>query len=111
MRLERVADQIRDVVAMQLSGGRMDDPRLSGVVVTAVRVTRDLGWAYVYFRTTDPDSSERAAKGLTHAQGYLRRQVAQVLPVRRVPGLKFFYDQSIDTGARIESLLSDGLGR
>ncbi len=106
IRQERLADEIRDVIAMIFSGDQLSDPRLSGVTITAVKISGDLQLASVYFRLYDKKILEDAQKGLESCKGFLKRKLASVLDVRRVPELRFFFDESIEQGARIEELIS-----
>ena len=84
----------------------MSDPRLEAVTITAVKVSADLQLAYVYFRVYENGDPGSAQKGLESAAGFLRRQLAKNLDVRRVPELKFFFDESIENASRIEELLN-----
>jgi ribosome-binding factor A len=109
LRQERMADEVRDTLARIFTGGQLSDPRLKGVTISAVKMTGDLQMASVYFRTygTDQQSVLEAQRGLESASAFLRRQIADAIrDVRRVPTLRFFYDESIERGSRIEELLS-----
>lgn len=105
LRKERLADQIRDVLALNFQGGLLSDPRLASVTITAVKLSADLQLATVYFRTYDPNEAEAAQRGLVAATGRLRRQVGHSIELRRVPDLRFIYDKSLENAARIETLL------
>lgn len=108
LRQERMADEIRDVVASCFLGGQMSDPRLDSVTVTAVKITPDLQLASIYFRLmTDSVTKEDARRGLERAQGYLRARIAERIEMRRVPNLRFFFDESVERGSRIEYLLAN----
>lgn len=107
IRKDRMADEIRDLIARCFQGGQMEDPRLAGVTITAVKLSGDLQLASVYFRVYgDERAVDAAQRGLQSAAGFLRRRLADALDVRRVPTLRFFYDESIERGSRIEELLS-----
>lgn len=109
VRKQRLADEIRDLVASCFQAEQLADPRLKYVTITAVKLTGDLQLGSVYFRLMQGDDakSQAAAKaGLESATGYLRRRLAEALDIRRVPNLRFFYDESIERGSRIEGLLS-----
>ena len=107
LRRERVADQIRDVVSRRLQGGRMDDPRLQGVVITFAKVSSDLQVCTIYFRyTNDAIEVTDVLKGLESASGHFRALMARSLGLRRVPQLRFFFDESIENASRIEHLIS-----
>lgn len=109
IRKDRMADEIRDLLALAFSAGKINDPALTDITVTAVKLSGDLQQARVYFRLFDATGVDRALQGLNRANGFLRRQLADSLQVKRLPSLKFFYDESIDRGARMEQLLT-GIG-
>ena len=106
LRARRLADQIHEVIGQCFGGGAMSDPRLSGVTITHVKLTTDLQLASVYFRVFIAEQAEQALVGLQHSKGFLRRQLAENLSLRRVPELRFFFDESIEHGARIEALIA-----
>ena len=106
LRQERMADEIRDYLAGLFQGGRLNDPRLSAVTISAVKLTADLQLASVYFRLYPGANQHDAQKGLQAAAGVLRGVLAKNLKVRRVPVLRFFYDESIEYGSRVEQLIS-----
>ena len=83
------------------------DPRVSGsfVSVTAADVTPDLKFAKIYFSVMGGDKSE-VQKGLKSASGYIRKRIAETLNLRQTPELSFAPDESIEYGARINSLLN-----
>ena len=106
LRKDRMADEIRDLIAQCFTGGQMSDPRLENVTITAVKLTPDLQLAYVYYRPMVGSETERCQRGLESAAGFLRKKLADSLEIRRVPSLKFFFDESIEHGSRIEQLLT-----
>jgi ribosome-binding factor A len=116
LRQERMADEIRDVLAACFQGGQMQDPRLSKVTITAVKLTGDLQQATVYFRLYQPEGEPEKAKeareieeamlGLASASGFLRRRIGEAILMRRVPSVRFVFDESVGQGALIEKLLS-----
>ena len=104
LRQERMADEIRDILAVNFQGGRMNDPRLEFVTVTAVKISADMQLATVYFRLFNDGDPERALKGLESASGFLRKQL-KILDIRRVPELRFLYDTTLESAQKIESIL------
>ena len=107
LRQDRVADQIKDAISAQLQGGVMNDPRLQAVSITYAKVSPDLQVATIYFRCFDPAVSlDDVRASLTGSSGFFRKCLASRLKIRRVPQLRFFFDESIETASRIEALLS-----
>ncbi|MHB1863875.1 MAG: 30S ribosome-binding factor RbfA [Gemmatimonadaceae bacterium] len=106
-RPDRVAEAIREVVAMFLAEG-VKDPRVVGLVtVTGVDVTRDLRHAKVFVSIMGSEA-ERAAtvEGLASLAPHLRSRVGRALQLRLAPEITFKLDESIARAARIESLLA-----
>lgn len=82
------------------------DPRLAGVSLTAVELSKDLSVAKVYFSQMDPDADAlEAQQGLERAAGFLRGKLGSSLQIRRVPELRFVHDDSIAHGAEISELI------
>lgn len=82
------------------------DPRLSGVSLTAMELSRDLSVAKVYFSQMNPDDDPGLAlEGLTRAAGFLRSKLGSAIKVRRVPALRFEHDDSIAHAAAISELI------
>ncbi len=86
------------------------DPRLEGVSLTAVDLSRDLSVARVYFSLLDPDGdAEPVQQGLEKATGFLRAKLGQAIKVRHVPELRFEHDDSAAEGQRISNLIDSAL--
>ncbi len=105
IRQQRLADEIRDLVATLFQGGLIEDPGLDGVTITATKLTGDLQICYIYFRLYDSSRIKAAEQGFRRAEGMLKQRLATVLKIRKVPGLKFIFDDSVEHGSNIEQLL------
>jgi len=106
-RPERVADQIRGELA-QLLARDVHDPGIGFVTLTRVQVSPDLQQARVYYTALgDAKAQTSSRRALDRAAPFLRRQIGSRLRLRRVPELRFVYDESIAGQDRIEQLLSE----
>jgi ribosome-binding factor A len=105
-RHERIAEEIRHEVSAMLSG-ELKDPRLSGLVtVTEVRVSPDLKQARIFVSVMGTAAEQSSAlAGLAAATGFIRRELAMRLQLRRSPDLHFVHDQSEEYGQHIDELL------
>ena len=84
------------------------DPRIGMVTLTRVDVAPDLSNAVLYYSVmgaVDAETVERVDDGLYSAAPFLRRRVARVLSLKRMPELRFRYDPSLSLGADTLSLL------
>jgi ribosome-binding factor A len=83
----------------------ISDPRLQMATITDVKVTKDLRQARIYFTVGGNTGAEDAAQGFKSAAGFIKRCLGPQLGLRYMPELEFVYDESFDTGARIDRLL------
>ncbi|MEM7610868.1 MAG: 30S ribosome-binding factor RbfA [Pseudomonadota bacterium] len=87
------------------------DPRLDGVSITAVDLSRDLSVARVYFATLEPDADPAPVlDGLKRAGGFLRSRLGREIQVRHVPELRFEHDDSVARGFHLSELIANSEG-
>lgn len=107
-RPRRVAETIRGYLAEQLSS-HSEDVRLSRLVVTRVDVPPDMAVAWVAVRLMvgddDPKNRKRSLAALQRAAGRLRKGLGRRLRVKRLPELRFEYDDGHDRESRVAELL------
>jgi ribosome-binding factor A len=102
----RVAEEIHHELGIMIAG-ELKDPRIEGLVtVTEVRVAPDMKHARVYVSITGSEAEQKSTlSGLAAAVGYMRRELAVRIQLRRVPEIHFVLDHSEEYGQRIEELL------
>ncbi len=106
-RPDRVADQIRGELG-HLLAREVHDPGIGFVTITRVQVSPDIQQARVFFTALGDEHARRnSERALGRAIPFLRRQIGARLRLKRVPELKFLYDESIAGQDRIEQLLRD----
>lgn len=109
-RARRVAIAIRKRLS-ELLTREVQDPALASLMLTDVRVSDDLGicWAKVRLMVGGEDAARRArtVKHLRRAGSRLRRAIARDLEMKRVPELRFDYDEGVDAARRVDELLSE----
>ncbi|WP_421384655.1 30S ribosome-binding factor RbfA [Bacillus salacetis] len=104
-RSNRVGEQMKKELS-DIIGRKIKDPRVGFVTVTDVEVSGDLQQAKVYITVLgDEEQRESTLKGLAKAKGFIRSEIGQRVRLRKTPELIFEFDESIDYGNRIESLL------
>ena len=104
-RSRRIAEQVQreltDIIRVELK-----DPRVGLITITDVEVTPDHGLARVFFtRMGERAAIEEATRGLRHAAGFLRSELARRFEMRSVPQLQFVYDASVERGVRLSQLI------
>jgi len=104
-RAERVGDALLEAIA-ELLHREIHDPRLRWMNLTAVKVSKDLRHAKVYFNLLgDAGDKSEVMAGLKSASGFIRSKAGKRLNLRFVPAIDFIYDESADEARRIDALL------
>ncbi|MEO6968947.1 MAG: 30S ribosome-binding factor RbfA [Rhodanobacteraceae bacterium] len=105
-RTDRVSAELRRELGA-LVHAAVRDHALPQASVVDVEVTRDLDVAKVWVTALQPERSAEVVMALKEIAKEFRHQLSQTMRMRRVPELRFQYDDSVDKGERIEALLRD----
>ena len=82
-------------------------------MITIVRcdVSNDLSYCKVYVSSFEGfDKAKEAVKGFESASGLLKREISNVLRLRKCPELEFVADNSIEHSIKINKILKDVSG-
>lgn len=103
-RAERIASVIRRDVSVIVDS--LSDPRVHGVTVVDVVLSRDYKYATVYVTVDDNDGS--VIKALNGCAGYIRHVLAEEnSEMRGIPQLKFVPDTTQSYYERIEQVIKE----
>ena len=102
----RMADQIQKVI-MAILRSKVKDPRINWVTVNDVIITNDYSLAKIYYSVMDKAESAKIAKALESAKGFIRSELSKGLTTYTVPQLKFIFDQSLERGSHVLSLIRE----
>ena len=104
-RAQRVAEQIQRELAVLIQQ-EIKDPRVGMVTVSAVKVSSDLTHAKVYVTVLDgEEGAAGTVKILNRAAPFLRHALSRRLVLRIMPHLNFVYDEALEAGSRLASLI------
>jgi ribosome-binding factor A len=108
VRLLRIGEQVRHVLAGVLGRGEVRDPVLEThiVSVSEVRVSPDLRIATAFVKALGGDDDE-VLTALRRNAKFLRGEVARSMSTKYTPELKFRLDESYEVAGRIDALLRD----
>ena len=111
-RTQRLGEQIKRDLALLIQR-ELKDPRIGMVTLNFVDLSKDLSYADVNVTVlVADDSDEKIIESLTilnEASTFLRMELGRALKVRKVPRLRFHYDDSLKRGARINALIRQAL--
>ncbi|QEW05506.1 30S ribosome-binding factor RbfA [Nitrincola iocasae] len=115
-RTDRVADQIQRDLSMLIQR-EIRDPRLGMVTVSYVKVSKDLGYADTYVTVMPIGEQDeesvvpQSLAVLNNAAGFLRKELSRGIKLRVMPQLRFHFDESVDRGRRLHSLIEQAFQR
>lgn len=102
-RLEKILE--REIGTIFLNS---KDERLRFVTVTKVSLTNDASVATVYYTVLgNNEQKESTKKNIENASGFVRSSLGKSLEVRKVPELRFKYDESMMYGEHIDNILKN----
>ncbi len=105
LRKVRLEEAIREVLSSVLLR-EAKDPRLSGVIISAVELSGDLRQAKAYFSVFgDKERERQAAEGLEQAKGFLRAELRRHLRAEAIPELIFLRDKGYEHADRVAQIL------
>lgn len=90
----------------------INDPRASFITVQKVELSTDVSSGKIFYSVLGDESDKsRAAHMLESARGYIQRQVARVLEMRRIPHLIWVYDDGVEKAAELDQLIRQARDR
>jgi ribosome-binding factor A len=106
IRLKRIADRMKEDLSEMLVK-EIQDPRLSGVSITDVKVDRELAYAEVFVSAVEGEARHKEIiAGMQHAGSYLRTALAARIDLRVFPRLRFHWDPTPERADRVEQILA-----
>ena len=105
-RMRRVNEAVKEVLSEAIP--ELKDPRIGFVTVTGVKTSADLRQAVVYVSVLGNERKRaESLAGLASSHGVLQRRIANELRLKRTPQLTFDYDQTVEQGVRLSTLIDE----
>ena len=109
-RSDKVADLLKKEISLIITN-EIKDIRLQNINITAVKVSDDIGIATVFYTVIGESINKKESKIdekiLEKFSGMVRSNLAKKIKIRRVPKIKFRFDESIEYSENIEKLLKN----
>ncbi len=107
LKQERMSQRILQILS-ELFMFEVTDPRLMDITVTEVRVDREIMYADIFVNALgEEERREEILEGLDSAKGFLRRQLATRTRLRRVPELRFRWDDNLAHAEHMNEILDN----
>lgn len=106
-RLERINEEYKKEIS-QIINYELKNPNATGMIsVTRVKVTNDLKFAKVAVSILNAKDIKETLAALKKSAGFIRSELARRVNLRNTPEIIFELDDSMEYGARIDSILKE----
>ena len=106
-RMGRIDEEYRKELS-QIISYDLKNPNVTGLIsVTKVKVTNDLKYAKVYVSILNSKNLKETMEGLKKSSGFIRSELARKINLRNTPEILFELDDSLEYGAKIDSILKE----
>lgn len=106
-RFERIGEEYKKEIS-NIINYKLKNPNVTGLIsVTKVKVTNDLKYAKVYVSILNSKNLKETLAGLKKSSGFIRSELARSVNLRNTPEIIFELDDSLEYGARIDSILKE----
>lgn len=102
-RLEHIfIEEISDIIKNEVR-----DKSINFVTISAVKITTDLSFAKIYVTVLDDLKRDDVINSLNRASKFIERELCKRVDIRKMPELHFIFDESIEYGNKIESIIDN----
>jgi len=103
-RVEKVASLIKEELSL-IFLHKIQDPSLSIITVTNIKMSPDLRHTKVYLSVYDKDKRQEVLDKVNELKSWIRTQLAGRIQIRFVPELDFYIDDTLDYVEKIEGII------
>ncbi len=106
-RLGRIEEEYKKEIS-QIIDYKLKNPNITGMIsVTKVKVTNDLKYSRVYVSILNSKNVKETLAALKKSSGFVRSELAKRVNLRNTPEIIFELDDSMEYGARIDTILKE----
>ncbi|MDR2870634.1 MAG: 30S ribosome-binding factor RbfA [Deferribacteraceae bacterium] len=103
IRTLRVAELLKHEIA-KIIATNIKDPRVHDVVLTRIKVSKDLSLARVYFSSYNQSSLLDIQIGLEKSNSFIRKKLMETVSLKKLPQLVFERDDTAENASKIDEL-------
>ena len=103
----QVAEEVRRILTKTINGDVCRDPDLYdiNVTVTEVTISPDLSYAKAYVLPLGGKNTDKIVKALNRASGMFKAILAKEMPIKMIPSVHFFADDTFDYAEKINTII------
>jgi len=106
-RLDRINEELKREIS-HIINYEMKNSNMTGLVsVTQVKTSPDLKHTRAYVSVINSKSTKNTLAALKASSGFIRSRIAEKLNMRVTPEIVFEFDDSMEYGQKIDSILQE----
>ena len=106
---KRIEVKIHRIISEAISL-KIKDKRRKTIIITEVNLSRDLGYAKIYYTSLNQDNQNKNNIDiLNKASGFLRKEISNKLSIKKVPELTFIFDTKEEEANHINKLIDSAI--
>ena len=102
-RILKVQDLIHKEIAFLIIKD-LNNPLLKMITISGVKVSKDLKYSEIYFTSLDKDV-DKIQSELNKASGFIRNELSRRIHLKRLPSIKFKYDDTAEKSQKIDNII------
>ena len=93
-------------ILSELISLKISDPRLKNIIISEVKLNKDISTAKVYFLVLNNQTKTKQINSiLTKATGFFKKEMSSQLGLKKLPNLIFIYDTKEQDALFINNLI------
>lgn len=106
-RMDKVNSEIRKIIANTIDT-KLNNNSLNGLItVTSVDTSKDFSNSVVYISMLGVQNKGEAMETLRRASGFIKSEIAKKTRFRKIPDLRFVYDETIAYGIHMNKVIDE----
>jgi ribosome-binding factor A len=107
---KKVEVKIQRLISQLISLKKINDPRLSEVIINEVKVNKDISTARIYFVVLNSKNNKEPYELiLKKASGFIKKEIGHHLRLKQIPDLIFKYDTKEQDALHLSDLINKAI--
>ena len=107
---KKIEVKIHRLISLLISLKKINDPRLSKVIINEVKVNKDISTARIYFNILNSKNNKKHYEQiLKKATGFIKKEISHQLKLKKIPDLIFKYDTKEQKALHLNDLINKAI--
>ena len=107
---KKIEVKIQRLISLLISLKKINDPRLSEVIINEVKVNKDISTARIYFNILNSKNNKKHYEQLLKkATGFIKKEISHQLKLKKIPDLIFKYDTKEQKALYLNDLINKAI--